>query len=90
MFPDHFDHDGVRAAARVHRNRSLRPRARRHRDLRAPGADTPELRALAEEASSYIDDYELVVHDEGLREAIASSGAILIGYRELRDAMRAG
>jgi hypothetical protein len=25
-----------------------------------------------------------------LRQAVADSGAILIGYRELRDAMRAG
>jgi hypothetical protein len=30
-----------------------------------------------------------VVHDEALRHAITSSGAVLIGYRALRDAMRA-
>jgi hypothetical protein len=29
------------------------------------------------------------VNDPTLREAIANSGAVMIGYRQLRDAMRA-
>jgi hypothetical protein len=40
-------------------------------------------------ASGWIDDYELVVNDTSLRDAIASSRAVMIGYRALRDAMRA-
>jgi hypothetical protein len=54
-----------------------------------PCIDTPEIRALGGVASGWIDDYELVVNDASLRDAIASSGAVMIGYRALRDAMRA-
>ena len=35
-------------------------------------------------------DYELVVNDASLKQALSDSGATLIGYRELRDAMRNG
>jgi hypothetical protein len=36
-----------------------------------------------------VDDLALVTGDE-VRAALSSSGAVLIGYREIRDAMRAG
>jgi chitin disaccharide deacetylase len=55
-----------------------------------PAADTPELRALAEHWASRVDDLHLLVHDAAVRTLIARSGAKLIGYRALRDAMRAG
>jgi hypothetical protein len=54
-----------------------------------PCVDTPEVRALGAASSGWIDDYELIVHDPKLRELIATSGAKLIGYRDLREAMRA-
>jgi hypothetical protein len=47
------------------------------------------VRALGAASSGWIDDYELIVHDPKLRELIATSGAKLIGYRDLREAMRA-
>jgi hypothetical protein len=53
-----------------------------------PCVDTPEIRALGNASSGWIDDYELVVNDTALKQALAESGATLIGYRELRDAMR--
>jgi hypothetical protein len=53
-----------------------------------PCIDTPEIRALGEVAQSWIDDYNFVVNDDNLRDAIASSGATLIGFRELRTLMR--
>lgn len=90
VFPDHFDHD-------------WRPRSR-ERVLHAlahlqsgvteihiqPAIDTPEVRALGNDAEGWIDDYDFVTRDVELTAAIKKSGAILIGYRALRDAMRAG
>jgi predicted glycoside hydrolase/deacetylase ChbG (UPF0249 family) len=55
-----------------------------------PAADTPELRALAPDWASRVDDHHLMVHDTGLRALVERSGVKLLGYRELRDAMRAG
>ena len=53
-----------------------------------PAIDTAEVRALSTEAEGWIDDYNLVVHDQSLRQALQQSGATLIGYRDLRTAMR--
>ena len=53
-----------------------------------PCVDTPEIRALGEASSGWIDDYDLVVNDVKLRDVIKASGAKLIGYRDLREAMR--
>jgi hypothetical protein len=41
-------------------------------------------------ADAWIDDLRLVTVDHQLRELIRNSGAVLVGYRALRDAMRAG
>ncbi len=54
-----------------------------------PAIDTPEVRALTDAADGWIDDLALVTSDD-LREQLERSGAILVGYRELRDVMRAG
>ena len=54
-----------------------------------PAVDTPEVRALGDVARGWIDDLTLVTSDDSLRRALVDSGATLIGYRELRDAMRA-
>ena len=53
-----------------------------------PAADTPEVRALGEHTQGWIADLELVTSDE-LRSRLAASDAVLIGFRDLRDAMRA-
>ena len=90
VFPDHFDHDW-RAGSRdrvLDAIRGLRPGVTEIHVQ--PAIDTPEVRALGETASGWIDDLALVTTDRELRDAIAESGAELIGYRELRDAMRAG
>ncbi|MEY3805507.1 MAG: hypothetical protein RIR69_319, partial [Actinomycetota bacterium] len=55
-----------------------------------PALDTPEVRALGADAEGWIDDYDFVTRSDELKSAIEKSGAILIGYRALRDAMRAG
>lgn len=89
VFPDHFDHDWREGS----RERVLKSFANLQPGVTEihvqPCIDTPEIRALGSVASGWVDDYELVVHDVSLRETIASSGAVMIGYRALRDAMRA-
>lgn len=90
VFPDHFDHDW-RAGSRervLDSIRTLRPGVTEIHVQ--PAIDTPEVRALGTTAEGWIDDLELVTNDGELREALAASGAELIGYAQLRDAMRAG
>ena len=90
VFPDHFDHDW-RAGSRDRVLDSIRQLQPGITEIHVqPAIDTPEVRALGDVASGWIDDLELVTTDSALRDAIATSGAPLIGYRELRDAMRAG
>ena len=55
-----------------------------------PSIDTPEVRALTEFAQGWIDDLDLVTSDRELPALLERAGAELIGYRALRDAMRAG
>ncbi len=90
VFPDHFDHDW-RAGSR---ERVFDAIARLQPGVTEihvqPAIDTPEVRALAGEAADgWIADHELVVSNE-LRAELDRSGATLIGFRELRDVMRAG
>jgi predicted glycoside hydrolase/deacetylase ChbG (UPF0249 family) len=54
-----------------------------------PAVDAPELRALADDWESRVDDHALVTSDADLRTAIAAAGVQLIGYRPLRDLQRA-
>ena len=89
VFPDHFDHDwrtGSRERVLDAIN-NLQPGVTEIHVQ--PAIDTPEVRALGDVAIGWIDDLALVTSDDSLRRAIADSGATLIGYRELRDAMRA-
>jgi predicted glycoside hydrolase/deacetylase ChbG (UPF0249 family) len=90
VFPDHFNHDWRSGSReRVYEEvRTLQPGVTEIHVQ--PVIDTLEVRALTDAASGWIDDYELVTNDAQLTELLASSGAVLIGYRQLRDAMRAG
>ncbi|HXW34970.1 MAG TPA: polysaccharide deacetylase family protein [Acidimicrobiales bacterium] len=54
-----------------------------------PAVDSPELRAMAPDWKDRVDDHRLLVDEPTLRDAIESEGAIPIGYRELRELMRA-
>jgi len=90
VFPDHFDHDW-RAGSRervLNAIESLQPGVTEIHVQ--PAIDTPEVRALGDTAVGWIDDLALVTTDAELRTALTDSGAVLIGYRELRDVMRAG
>jgi predicted glycoside hydrolase/deacetylase ChbG (UPF0249 family) len=88
IFPDHFDHDW-RAGSRQRVYNSFANLAPGVTEIHVqPAIDTPEVRALSAHAAEWIDDLDLVTSDQHLRDLIAESGAILIGYRELRSVMR--
>jgi len=88
VFPDHFDHDW-RAGSRERVLSTINNLSPGVTEIHVqPAIDTPEVRALGEPASGWIDDLALMTTDETLQKSVAASGAILIGYRELRHAMR--
>jgi hypothetical protein len=90
LFPDHFDHDW-RAGSRERVYDAVRNLAEGVTEIHVqPAVDAPEVRAISAAAPLWIDDHELVTADATLRTLLAESGATPIGYRALRDAMRAG
>ncbi|HVG20581.1 MAG TPA: polysaccharide deacetylase family protein [Blastocatellia bacterium] len=54
-----------------------------------PAQDTPELRAITQDWQQRVADYETFM-SAGLRDHVRQSGIQVIGWRALRDAMRAG
>jgi chitin disaccharide deacetylase len=87
VFPDHFDHDWrAGSAERVYSAIDALESGITEIHVQ-PAIDTPEVRALGPDTQGWIDDLALVTGEE-LRERLAASGATLIGYRELREAMR--
>ena len=90
VFPDHFDHDW-RAGSRERVTRALADLQPGVTELHVqPAIDTPEVHALTEHADRWIDDHVFVTRDAHLPEMLAAAGVVLIGYRDLRTAMRAG
>ncbi|MEN9506635.1 MAG: hypothetical protein RI958_2561 [Actinomycetota bacterium] len=89
IFPDHFDHDWrAGSTERVYDAvRRLQPGVTEIHIQ--PAIDTPEVRALTGQAEGWVEDLRLATEDTTLRTLIDDSGAVLIGYRVLRDAMRA-
>jgi hypothetical protein len=55
-----------------------------------PAADTPELRAATPDWQVRVDDRAFLVDDADARQRVSASGAILIGYRALRELQRTG
>jgi len=55
-----------------------------------PAVDASELRALAPDWAARVDDHDLLVNDHGFRSLASRAGVELVGYRPLREAMRAG
>ncbi len=89
VFPDYFDHDW-RAGSRERVLSALGALEPGVTEIHVqPSIDTAEVRALGDVAIGWINDLALATSDE-LRDAVTASGAVLIGYRALRDAMRVG
>ena len=90
LFPDHFV-PGRTAGARRVMERTLFELEPGVTEIHAhPAVDTPELRALSPDWPARVDDHDLLVLDHGIRALVERAGAHLVGYRELRDTMRAG
>jgi predicted glycoside hydrolase/deacetylase ChbG (UPF0249 family) len=90
LFPDHFDHDW-RGGSRTRVLAALASLQPGVTEIHVqPCTDTPEVRAIGPVAESWIDDHRLVTGDAEFDAALRASGAVPIGYRALRDAMRAG
>ena len=90
VFPDHFDHDW-RPGSRDRMLHAIENLAPGVTEIHVqPAIDTPEVRALSDAAEGWIDDLDLIVADSRLATALDACGARLIGYRDLREAMRAG
>ncbi len=53
-----------------------------------PAIDTAELRALAPDWASQVDDHDLVTTGQSLRALADRAGVTIIGYRPLRDLQR--
>jgi predicted glycoside hydrolase/deacetylase ChbG (UPF0249 family) len=87
VFPDHFDHDWRAGSTdRVYQAvTSLQPGVTEIHVQ--PAADTPELRAIGEHTQGWVADLELATSEE-LVNRLTDSEAVLIGYKDLRDAMR--
>jgi chitin disaccharide deacetylase len=90
LAPDHF--------TRVTRVGSRRAIERTIAELRPgvtevqvhPAVDTPELRAQTPDWPARVDDHDLVVDAHSLRPLLQRVGAVLVGYRELRELQRRG
>jgi hypothetical protein len=90
LSPDHFDHDW-RAGSRERVYEALRNLKSGVTEIHVqPAIDTAEVRAITDAAALWIDDYELVTADATLRTILHEVGAIPVGYRSIRDVMRAG
>lgn len=89
LFPDHFDltwHPGSRQRV-LDTIDGLRPGVTEIHIQ--PAIDTPEVRALSPDAGGWIEDHELAL-DPAVGARLDAGGAVRIGYRTLRDLMRAG
>ena len=54
-----------------------------------PAVDTQELRAFAPDWANRVDDHDLLVRGRDIKALADRAGVTLIGYREIRDLMRA-
>ena len=88
LFPDHFDHDWSSGSRQLVLDSINKLQSGVTEIHVQPVIDSPEVRALGDVCLGWIDDLALITGSE-VREALAAAGATLIGYRQIRDAMRA-
>ena len=89
LFPDHFVAGAGKGVRRV-LERILFDLGPGVTEVNArPAVDQAELRAITPAWASHVDDHDALVHDHSVRALAERAGVRLVGYRELRDAMRA-
>jgi len=87
IFPDFFDHDW-RAGSRQRVLDAIEQLPPGVTELHLqPAVDTPEVRALTTDAAGWIDDHQFLLEPQ-VQQVLESADVHLIGYRELRSAMR--
>jgi predicted glycoside hydrolase/deacetylase ChbG (UPF0249 family) len=85
VFPDHFT-PARSAGSRIRLEHAVLELAPGVTELHVqPVADTPEVRAMSPNWAAWVDDLDLVTTDGTLETLLERVGAVLIGYRELRD-----
>ena len=89
LFPDHFLHVRGMGSRRVIEKALFDLRPGVTEVYLHPAVDTDELRALAPDWATRVDDHHYLVHDGSLRTMLKRAGVELIGYREVREVMRA-
>jgi predicted glycoside hydrolase/deacetylase ChbG (UPF0249 family) len=88
VFPDHFT-PARRAGSRDRVEKAIVGLQPGVTEIHVqPAIDTPELRAMSPNWAAWIDDHALVTQEPSLRRMLERSGAVLIGFRELRALMR--
>jgi predicted glycoside hydrolase/deacetylase ChbG (UPF0249 family) len=88
VFPDHFVPCPIGARRRIERVLfDLRPGVTEV--YLHPAVDTDELRAAYDDWGGRVEDHAFLCHDPSLPDLVDRAGAMLIGYRELRDLQRA-
>jgi len=88
VFPDHFDHDWRAGSAQRVFDAIDQLQAGVTEIHVQPAIDTPEVRAFAGDAADgWIADLTLVTSD-ALVDALDAAGAVMIGFRDLRDLQR--
>jgi chitin disaccharide deacetylase len=91
VFTDHFRYmGGVGSRQTFERDfATLRPGVTEF--LLHPAVDSAELRSLAtDDWELRVDDYVLICEEDWVRQTLDEAGAILIGFRALRELARAG
>jgi hypothetical protein len=88
VFPDHFVYTHVGSRRTIERALfDLRPGVTEM--YVHPAVDTDELRTSHPDWGQRVEDYAYVTSDASLRDLLQRTGAIPIGYRELRELQRA-
>lgn len=89
LFADHFVVTSVGSRRAIERALfDLRPGVTEF--YAHPATDTPELRAIAPDWPTRVDDHHLLTHDAALRTMLTRSGVHLVGWQQVRDAQRRG
>jgi chitin disaccharide deacetylase len=87
VYPDHFVHTPVGSRRTIEKALfSLQPGVTEvyvH-----PAVDTDELRSSHPDWSQRVEDHAFVTTDKSLPDLVERAGAVLVGYRELRDLQR--
>jgi predicted glycoside hydrolase/deacetylase ChbG (UPF0249 family) len=87
VFPDHFVYTHVGSRKVIERTLfDLRPGVTEL--YLHPAADSDELRSSHPDWPSRVDDYALLTTDRSFADLVERSGAVLVGFRELRDLQR--